>query len=36
MDESLQKLVEKGEISVSTAKYNMRDVSRLDMYKSQQ
>ena len=33
MDESLQKLVEKGEISESVAKHSMRDPSRLNMFK---
>lgn len=33
MDESLQMLVDKGIISVETAKHSMRDPSRLDMFK---
>lgn len=33
MDESLQKLVEKDEISENTAKHSMRDSSRLKMFK---
>lgn len=33
MDESLQKLVEKSEISENTAKHSMRDPSRLEMFK---
>lgn len=33
MDESIQGLVDKGIISEDTARYNMRDASRLDMFK---
>lgn len=35
MDESLTKLLEKGEISYETAKHSMRDPSRLEMFKNQ-